>query len=128
MNEEEFLDWSKPIVHVEGDINEERLRPLTVPQLPHSLISVLKMKIEELKETSSNSDFNRGATANGVTAASAIAALQEAGNKTSRDMLKTTYRAFTEINYLCIELIRQFYSERRFFRVNGSAGGFVLFI
>lgn len=124
INEEEFLDWSKPIVHVEGDINEERLRPINVAQLPASSITVLKMKIEELKETSANSDFNRGSTVNGVTAASAIAALQEAGNKVSRDMLKSTYRAFTTITYLCIELIRQFYSEIRSFRVKCIDGGY----
>ena len=124
INEQEFLDWSRPIVHVEGDINEERLRPINVAQLPASCISILKMKIEELKETSSNSDFNRGSATNGVTAASAIAALQEAGNKISRDMLKATYRAFTAINYLCIELIRQFYTEHRSFRVNNPDGSF----
>ncbi len=124
VNEEEFLDWSKPIVHVEGDVDEERLRPISVSPLPSSCINVLQLKIDELKETSSNSDFNRGTVSNGVTAASAIAALQEAGNKISRDMLKATYRAFTKINYLCIELIRQFYTERRSFRVKNSAGGY----
>ena len=124
INEEEFLDWSKPIVHVEGDVDEERLRLINVNPIPSSFINVLQLKIEELKETSSNSDFNRGTVTNGVTAASAIAALQEAGSKVSRDMLKTTYRAFTEINYLCIELIRQFYTERRSFRVKNSDGGY----
>lgn len=124
VNESEFLDWSKPIVHVEGDINEERLRPINVSPLPASSISILKMKIDELKETSANSDFNRGNAGGGVTAASAIAALQEAGDKISRDMLKTTYRAFTAINYLCIELIRQFYGEIRSFRINSIDGGY----
>ena len=124
INESEFLDWSKPIVHVEGDINEERLRPINVAQLPASCLNMLNMKINELKETSSNSDFTRGNSTNGITAASAIAALQEAGSKTSRDMLKTTYRAFTKINYLCIELIRQFYSEIRSFRVTDENGGY----
>lgn len=124
INEGEFLDWSKPIVHVEGDINEERLRPINVSPLPASAISILKMKIDELKETSANSDFNRGNAGGGVTAASAIAALQEAGDKISRDMLKTTYRAFTTINYLCIELIRQFYGEIRSFRINSADGGY----
>ena len=124
VNESEFLDWSKPIVHVEGDINEERLRPITVSPLPASSISILKMKIDELKETSANSDFNRGNAGGGITAASAIAALQEAGDKVSRDMLKATYRAFTRINYLCIELIRQFYGEVRSFRINSIDGGY----
>ena len=124
INEQEFLDWSRPIVHVEGDINEERLRPINVAQLPASCINILQMKINELKETSSNSDFNRGNAGGGVTAASAIAALQEAGNKVSRDMLKATYRAYTAINYLCIELIRQFYTETRTFRINTPDGGY----
>ena len=82
------------------------------------------MKINELKETSANSDFNRGNAGGGITAASAIAALQEAGDKVSRDMLKTTYRAYTRINYLCIELIRQFYGEVRSFRIRGGDGGY----
>ncbi|MBQ3022742.1 MAG: hypothetical protein IJD91_05430 [Clostridia bacterium] len=124
VNEQEFLDWSRPIVHVEGDINEERLRPINVASLPSSCMNILQMKIDELKETSSNSDFNRGNAIGGVTAASAIAALQEAGNKVSRDMLKASYRAFTRINYLCIELIRQFYTERRSFRIALPDGGY----
>ncbi len=124
VNEQEFLDWSKPIVHVEGDINEERLRPIGVSQIPPACTNILQMKINELKETSSNSDFNRGSAGGGVTAASAIAALQEAGNKMSRDMLKTTYRAYTIINYFCIELIRQFYTETRCFRITTADGGY----
>lgn len=124
VNEQEFLDWSRPIVHVEGDINEERLRPIGVSQLPPACTNILQMKINELKETSSNSDFNRGSAVGGVTAASAIAALQEAGNKMSRDMLKATYRAYTTINYLCIELIRQFYTETRCFRITTADGGY----
>ena len=64
-----------------------------------------------------------GGTAGGVTAASAIAALQEAGSKLSRDMLKSAYRAFARECYLIIDLMRQFYDEERVFRVIGPAGG-----
>ena len=39
-------------------------------------------------------------------------------------MLKSTYRAYTKINYLCIELIRQFYTERRSFRISTTDGGY----
>lgn len=124
VNEREFLDWSKPLVHVEGDINAERLQPISVSQLPGSCVSILRMKIDEMKETSANNDFTRGQGNSGVTAASAIEALQEAGSKSSRDMLMTTYRAFTKINYLCIELIRQFYDELRSFRITGEDGSF----
>ena len=61
-------------------------------------------------------------TTGGVTAASAIAALQEAGSKLSRDMLKSAYRAFARQCYLIIELMRQFYDEQRVFRITGQRG------
>lgn len=124
INEKEFADWSKPIVHVEGNIDEERLIPITTPQLPSGVLNVLQMKIDELKETSSNRDVSQGSTSGGVTAAAAIAALQEAGNKTSRDMIAASYRNYTKINYLIIELIRQFYDETRSFRIVGRQGAY----
>ena len=58
-----------------------------------------------------------------MTAASAIAALQEAGSKLSRDMIKSSYRAFAKVCELCVELIRQFYTEPRTFRITGEKGG-----
>lgn len=122
INEKEYLDWSKPIVHVEGDISEERLRPIDVPTVPGYVMDMLTMKIDELKETSSNRDVSQGSSSGGVTAAAAIAALQEAGNKTSRDMISASYRSFTEECYLAIELIRQFYNEKRSFRITGDTG------
>lgn len=122
INEKEFLDWSKPIVHVEGDIDEERLRQIDVQQVGGNILNVLQMKIDELKETSSNRDFSNGGTTGQVTAAAAIAALQESGNKTSRDLIAASYRAYTQECYLAIELMRQFYDETRSFRITGTTG------
>lgn len=122
VNEEEYLDWSKPIVHVEGDVSDERLRPIEVPSVPGYVMDMLVMKIDELKETSSNRDVSQGSSSGGVTAAAAIAALQEAGNKTSRDMISSAYRSYTQECYLAIELIRQFYDEVRSFRITGDTG------
>lgn len=130
VNEKEFADISKDFVHVSGTgLGEDSLRPVDVPELPGNVLAVLQMKIDELKETSGNRDFSQGGTTSGVTAASAIAALQEAGSKLSRDMIKASYRTFQQINYLCLELIRQFYDEPRSFRILGKQGGtdFVLF-
>ena len=123
INEDEFADWSKEFVHVAGNLDERNLKEISVSQLDSSVVSILNQKIEELKETSGNRDFSQGGTSSGVTAASAIAALQEAGSKLSRDMIKGSYRAFRNINYLIIELIMQFYSEERSFRITGDDGG-----
>lgn len=125
INEEEFLDWSKPIVHVEGSLDEERLKRIDVSPVSGNVLSVLAMKIDELKETSGNRDFSQGSTTAGVTAAAAIAALQEAGAKTSRDVIETSYRAYTGIGYLIIDLIKQFYDKDRCFRITGDDGKYI---
>ncbi len=124
VNEEEFADWSKDFVHVAGsNLGEDSIREINVAPINSMYLNVLNQKIDEMKETSGNRDFSQGGTTGGVTAASAIAALQEAGSKLSRDMIKSSYRAFTRVNYLCLELIRQFYDEPRCFRITGDNGG-----
>lgn len=120
INEDEFLDTRKQIVHTSGSPNEDNLRPIETKELSGNVLAVLQAKIEELKETSGNRDFSQGATTAGVTAASAIAALQEAGSKGSRDMIKGSYRAYTEICLIVVELVRQFYDIPRAFRITGA--------
>jgi len=120
INKDQFLDWSEPIVEYEGDVNN--IQPIEVQQVGGNVLNVLQMKIDELKETSSNRDVSQGSSSGGVTAAAAIAALQEAGNKTSRDMIAASYRSYTQECYLAIELIRQFYDEMRTFRITGDRG------
>ena len=120
INEEEFADWSKEFVHMSGPLDDRNIKEINVSQLDGSVMNLLNQKIDELKETSGTRDVSYGGIAKGVTAASAIAALQEAGSKLSRDMIKSSYRAFRQINYFVIELIRQFYNEPRCFRICGS--------
>lgn len=123
VNEEEYAAWTKDFVHYSGSGNpNENIFPIEIPALSPIYVDVRSLKIDELKETSGNRDFSQGGTTSGVTAASAIAALQEAGSKLSRDMIKSSYRAFARINYFCIELMRQFYTEERYFRVIGQQG------
>ncbi len=122
VNEEELADLSRDIVHVVGRLNDDSFRPLQTAGLQGSSLSYRQSRIEELKEISGNRDMTQGGTTGGVTAASAIAALQEAGSKLSRDMLKSAYRAFSRQCYLMIELMRQFYDEQRIFRIVGPSG------
>lgn len=123
VNEAEFLDQSKQLVHVEGELDDRHMKLMESKDLDSIYLNVMQLKIEELKDTAANRDVNSGSTTSGVTAASAIAALQEAGNKISRDMISASYRAHTEITRLCIELMRQFYDESRAFRVDGTIPG-----
>ena len=123
LNEEEFADLGKSFIHYQGSGNpRDNIMPVDVPQMPGYVYNLLEYKVNEIKETSGNTDFGQGVSSAGVTAASAIAALQEAGGKQSRDMLKASYRAFTQECYLVIELIRQFYTVQRTFRIVGENG------
>lgn len=120
VNEKEYTDIGREIVHYTG--NPDDLKPLEHYPLDGVYVTVHQNKIDELKETSGNGDFAQGTTTSGVTAASAIAALQEAGSKLSRDMIKTSYRAHRDVVYQVIELIRQFYTTSRVFRITGDQG------
>lgn len=122
VNEDEFKDWNNPFIHVAGNIDDTRIKEFTVSPISPVYQNVLEQKIQEMKETSGNRDMNSGGTQSGVTAASAIAALQEAGNKSSRDMINASYRAYNKVTSMCVELIRQFYDEEKAFRITGVNG------
>ena len=122
INEKELADFSKDIVHAAGRVTDETLRPLQTAGLAGNLITYRDARVAELKEISGNRDVSQGGTTSGLTAASAIAALQEAGSKLSRDMLKSAYRAFAKECYFIIDLMRQFYDESRVYRITGDSG------
>lgn len=122
VNEDEYADLTKHFVHVTGRMDEDSVRQIVTSPMPNSVIDYKQTKINEMKETSGNRDVNNGGTGASVTAASAIAALQEAGNGLSRDMINASYRAFRKVVDLCIELIRQFYTLPRQFRIIGEDG------
>ena len=122
VNEEEFADWTKPFVHVDGNLSQDSLMQIQVNSLSANYITILQNKIEELKWTTGNTDVNNGATSSGVTAASAIAALQEASGRSSKDSTKSAYRAYARLIRMVIERIRQFYDLPRQFRIVGQRG------
>ena len=122
VNENEYADWTRPFVHTNGNLGADSIAPIRVPALDSVYVAVLQNKIAEMKETAGNRDVMSGGTAGGVTAATAIAALQEAGGKLSRNMIDDGYEAFAQVLTLCIELVRQFYDMPRQFRLLGKKG------
>lgn len=119
---EDLLDTRKKVVPVEGSLDDLNLRKIDIDPVDGNSISVMQLKIDEMKETSGSRDVSNGSASGGVTAASAIAALQEAGNKTSRDMINQSYRAYRQVIYMVLELMRQFYTETRYFRITAPNG------
>ncbi len=122
VNEDELMDLTKDVVHCDGNLGEDTVRALSAGSLGSINEQIVQDKIVELKETTGNRDVSTGGSTSGVTAASAIAAMQEAGSKLSRDNIKSSYRAYSKMIYMVIELIRQFYDMPRQFRIVGEQG------
>ena len=122
VNEEEYADMTKDFIHVDGNLGQDSILPVQGKPLNDIYVSVINNKVDELKEVTGNRDISTGGTTSGVTAASAIAAMQEAGSKLSRDNNKASYRAFRKVCLMIIELIRQFYDLPRCFRIMGTNG------
>lgn len=122
INEDEFADWSRPFVHVNGGLGENSIREIEVSGIQGNALDMLTRKIEEIKFITGNSDVATGATPSGVTAASAIAALQEAHGRSSKDSTKSSYRGTSKIYNLTVELIRERYDMPRQFRILGPNG------
>ena len=122
VNEKEYADITKDFVHVDGNLGQDSILPIQGKPLNDIYVKVIQDKIDEMKETTGNRDVSNGGSTSGVTAASAIAAMQEAGSKLSRDHSKASYRAYRKVVVMIIELIRQFYDLPRQFRIMGENG------
>jgi len=122
INEDEYADWSRPFVHTGGGLGEQSLRQIQTTGIQGNALEMLSRKIDELKFVSGNTDVQNGGTPAGVTAASAIAALQEQSGRGSKDSSRSSYRAANKIYTLVIERIRQFYEIPRWFRILGANG------
>lgn len=122
VNEKEFEEWYKPLVHTSGSLGDDSLRPIQVSGMGGDAHNMLQSLIDEIKFITGNTDVNNGGVPSGVTAASAIAALKEDSGRSSKDSTKAAYRAYRMIVNMVIERIRQFYDIPRQFRIMGQDG------
>lgn len=122
VNREEYADMSRDFVTADGNLGADSIRPIEGKSLSDVYVRVINNKVDELKEVTGNRDISTGGAMGGVTAASAIAALQEAGSRLDRDANKASYRVFRRLVGMVIALIRQFYTAKRCFRIAGEDG------
>lgn len=106
----ELSDWSRE-VHCGDNING--VKWFSTPPLPGYIMSYISNMRESVKEESGANDFSRGATTGGVTAASAILALQEMSNKRARNIAHRIHGVFAQAVRQELELERQFSSYKR---------------
>lgn len=118
LNLADLNDLSKDFI--EAQTVDNATRPFETKDIASGALNMYNALINEIKETTGTNDASNGAGSAGVTSGSAIAALQEAGGKISRDINKSGYNVFTEICSCIIELMRQFYTLPRFYRITGE--------
>lgn len=124
INMKQFNDWSVDVVECEGNVGEDSIREFKTQQIDPNVIAYREAKISELKEVANTNEFSRGEAGSGVTAYRAIAVLQEAANKVSRDMIAFTYDTYAEEIEMVMENIKQFYNTPRMFRITNDEGVF----
>ena len=76
----------------------------------------------DIKQDSGQNQFTRGETAGGVTAASAISALQEAGGKITRLRTAVLNQGFKEMVEQVMWLVSQFYGSKKARMITGRDG------
>ena len=122
VNAADVADPKKEIITFSGVLDDSNFRTVQSEPNAEMYMNVISQKVSQMKETSGNHDVSTGNAPAGITAASAIAALQEQAGKTSRTAIKGTYRVFVQIVKCVIELIREFYTTSRTFRITGEDG------
>ena len=102
---EDLQDWSKE-VHIGNSLGG--VTWMQMPPLPAHILQYVQLLRQTARDESGANDFSRGNTASGVTAASAIAALQEASGKRSRMIKDQLHESYKEAVKMEIVFEREF--------------------
>jgi len=102
---DDLRDWSKEVHRGE---NLNGVTWFSTAPLPAYIIDYIQRMRNGIKEESGSNDFSRGMTSGGVTAASAIAALQEMSSKRSRMAARAIHEAFERAVRQEIEVEREY--------------------
>lgn len=113
-DEEALLDLRNDVVRG-SRIDEGAVRWFQTAALPAYVTQLPQLYRKNMKDYSGVSDIQRGETSRGVTAASAIMALQDAASKRSKLAEEADHTAFSKAVALMLEVVREFYSEKRLF-------------
>lgn len=122
LDKEALLDWETDVI--EGDrIDASAIQWLQTTPFTSMVTGQMLQLQNDIKQDSGQNQFTRGETAGGVTAASAISALQEAGGKMTRMRTNALNSGFREIVEQVMWLISQFYDKKRALYVTGHKDG-----
>lgn len=108
----QLADWSQNLVEGE-QIGEESVRWFDTKPLTGMVNNQMLQFQNDMKMDSGQNQFSRGEVSGGVTAATAISALQEAGGKITRMRTAILSAGMKKIVEQILWLVAQFYTEER---------------
>lgn len=118
---DDMADMSKRVVTAKNMSDYVPQWLQTVPLTSAATGQLLQLQTD-LKQDSGQNQFSRGETTGGVTAFSAIDALQAAAAKITRFRLATLNHGFKQIVELVMWLLSEFYDETRTRMITGKDG------
>lgn len=117
---EQLADWEQNIVEGDSISEEQDVRWMETKPLSGMVTNQMLQFSSDMKMDSGQNQFSRGETAGGITAASAISALQEAGGKITRMRTSTLAAGFKKIVEQVLWLVAQYYDDERQAMVIGA--------
>lgn len=119
IDKDALANWETDII--EGDrVSPEDVHWLQNQPFTGMVVQQLLQLQSDIKQDSGQNQMTRGETAGGVTAASAISALQEAGGKITRLRTAVLNHGFSEIVTHVMWLMHQFYDKDRRILISGQ--------
>ena len=103
---DDVRDFGKEAIEVHGNL-EAAVKWMDTQPLPSYMMNFAQMMQASIKNEAGSNDQSRGQTAGGVTAASAITALQDMSTKRSRMEARELQRGFKECVRMMIEMMRE---------------------
>ena len=120
INPDDVADLRKTLIEWEGNDIREVLQTVQAAPLNGQVYQVMTMLTEAMKEDSGQNQFVRGEGGKGVTAASAIQALQEAGGKIARMHTEKYKAAFRQMVEQILWILSEYMEPGRKLKIVGG--------
>ena len=120
VNAEDVADYSKTVIEWDGTDIREVLQTVQAAPLNNQVYQIMNYHVDTMKQDCGQNQFTRGEGGLGVTAATAIQALQEAGGKITRWHTEQFKSAFRDLVVQIMWLMSEYLTPDRKLMIVGG--------
>ena len=120
INAEDVADYSKTVIEWDGADIREVLQTVQAAPLNNQVYQIMNYHVDTMKQDCGQNQFTRGEGGLGVTAATAIQALQEAGGKITRWHTEQFKSAFRDLVVQIMWLMSEYMTPERKLMIVGG--------